>query len=42
MELAQVAYMEENPPFAFDEEKAAAFRPHLRRILETMVAFQPA
>lgn len=42
MELAQVAYMEENPPFAFDEEKAAALRPHLRRILETMMAFHPA
>ncbi|WP_404379826.1 N-formylglutamate deformylase [Caenispirillum salinarum] len=40
MELAQAAYMEETPPFAFDEAKAAAFRPHLRKVLETLLGFR--
>jgi N-formylglutamate deformylase len=35
MEIAQSAYLEtEAPPFAYDEDKAAALRLHLRAILE--------
>jgi N-formylglutamate deformylase len=34
LEMAQVAYMDETPPFAFDEKKAAALRPHLREMVE--------
>lgn len=41
MELAQAAYMEEEPPFAYDEAKAAAFKPHLVRVLDTLSAFRP-
>ena len=39
MELAQRAYMDEAPPFAFDHEKAANLQPTLLRLLETMLAF---
>jgi len=35
LELAQITYMEERPPFAFDEQKAAKLRPHLRAMVET-------
>lgn len=38
LELAQIAYMEEGPPFAYDEVKAARLVPVLRRILETYIA----
>ncbi len=35
LELAQITYMDEEPPFAFDESRAGALRPTLRRLLET-------
>lgn len=34
LEMAQAAYMDETPPFDFDEKKAAALRPHLREMVE--------
>jgi N-formylglutamate deformylase len=34
LEMAQAAYMDETPPFAFDEKKAAALRPHLREMVK--------
>jgi N-formylglutamate deformylase len=37
LELAQVAYMSEMPPFAFDEDKSRALRPHLRKMVEAFV-----
>ena len=39
MELTQAAYMDEAPPYAFDEAKAARLRPTLRAVLETMLAW---
>lgn len=39
MELAQRAYMHEEPPFAYDHERASALQPTLLRLLETMLAF---
>ncbi len=36
MELAQAAYMDEAPPWAWREERARATRVHLRDILETL------
>ncbi|MCW5729515.1 MAG: N-formylglutamate deformylase [Alphaproteobacteria bacterium] len=38
LELAQIAYMEEGPPFAYDETKASRLVPVLKRILETYIA----
>lgn len=38
LELAQITYMEEAPPFAFDEARAARLRPVLRALLEAMLA----
>ncbi len=35
LELAQITYMDEDPPFAFDKGRAGALRPTLRRLLET-------
>ncbi|HWA42505.1 MAG TPA: N-formylglutamate deformylase [Hypericibacter adhaerens] len=37
LELSQITYMDEAPPFGFREDRAKAVRPHLRRILETML-----
>jgi len=37
MELAQRAYMEETPPWTFDEGRAAAIRPVLRDVLTAML-----
>ena len=37
LELSQITYMEENPPFAFREDRAAGIRPVLRRILQTIL-----
>jgi N-formylglutamate deformylase len=34
LELASITYMDERPPYAFDEERAARVRPHLRAMLE--------
>ena len=39
MELAQTAYMHEDPPYAFDHDKAQALQPTLLGLLETMLAF---
>jgi N-formylglutamate deformylase len=36
LELAQITYMNEDPPFDFDETKANRVRPVLQRIVETM------
>ncbi len=38
LELSQIVYMEEEPPFRFREDRAAEIRPALRRILEAMLA----
>ena len=39
MELAQIAYMDERPPFAYRDECAALLRPVLRRCIETLIAW---
>ena len=39
LELAQSTYMDEAPPFAFRDDRAAGIRPILRRLLEGMLAF---
>ncbi|HXV30636.1 MAG TPA: N-formylglutamate deformylase [Sinorhizobium sp.] len=39
MELAQVAYMDESPPFAYRGERAALLQPVLRRCVETLIAW---
>lgn len=39
MELAQRAYMHEDPPHAFDHDKAHALQPVLLKLLEAMLAF---
>lgn len=41
MELSQITYMDEAPPFAFREDLAAGIRPVLRALLETMLAWEP-
>jgi N-formylglutamate amidohydrolase len=37
--MAQCAYMDESPPYAFDPARAAALRPLLRACLEAAVAW---
>ncbi len=37
LELAEIAYMDEAPPFAFDPARAARLRPVLRAMLEAML-----
>ena len=37
LELAQVTYMDEDPPYGFREDQAAAIRPVLRRLLEALL-----
>ena len=39
LELAQSSYMHEDPPYAFDHDKAQALQPTLLRLLEAMLAF---
>jgi N-formylglutamate deformylase len=39
MEIAQSAYMHEDPPYAYDHDKAQALQPTLLGLLETMLAF---
>jgi len=39
LELSQITYMDEDPPFAFREDLAARIRPVLRRLLETTLDF---
>ena len=38
LELSQIVYMDEDPPFRFREDLASGIRPVLRRILESMLA----
>jgi N-formylglutamate deformylase len=38
LELAEITYMDEAPPFAFDPARAARLRPVLRTMLERMLA----
>ena len=35
LELSQITYMDEAPPFGFRDDLAAGIRPVLRRLLET-------
>ncbi|AMO99877.1 N-formylglutamate deformylase [Collimonas arenae] len=42
LEQTQLTYMEEQLPFAFDEERAARVRPTLRRFLQTMLTWADA
>ena len=37
LELAQIAYMDEDPPVAYRPERAARLQPVLRRLLQTML-----
>jgi N-formylglutamate amidohydrolase len=39
IELAQRTYMQESPPWVFDDVKAGRIRPHLKRIVETAKAW---
>jgi N-formylglutamate deformylase len=39
LELVQATYMDETPPYAFHDDRAAQVRPHLRRLLETLLAW---
>jgi len=39
LELAQLTYMEEDPPFRFRDDLAAAVRPTLRAILQSMIGW---
>ena len=39
LELSQVTYMDEDPPFGFRDDLAAGIRPVLRRFLETALAW---
>jgi N-formylglutamate deformylase len=42
LELSQVTYMDEDPPFAFREDLAAEIRPVLRRVVEAVRDWRPA
>ncbi len=42
LELSQATYMQEDPPYAFDEALAAEIRPLLKRLIETARSFDPA
>jgi len=37
LELSQLTYMDESPPFDYREDLAAGLKPHLRALLETML-----
>ncbi len=39
LELSQITYMDEAPPFGFRDDLAAGIRPVLRRLLETVLAW---
>jgi len=39
LELSQITYMDENPPYGFREDLAAEVRPVLRRLLETALTW---
>src|SRR5690606_41160789 len=42
LEMTQCSYMQEALPFAYLPEVAAGIQPHLRRMLEAMLAFAAA
>ena len=42
LELTQVSYMEEAPPFAYDEAKANAIEPLLRELVSAALAYATA
>jgi N-formylglutamate deformylase len=42
MELAQSVYMNESPPWAYDDAKATLVRRHLKSILETLSKWRPS
>jgi len=42
LELSQVTYMQEEPPYPFLEEQAGTIRPVLRRLIETMLDWKPS
>ncbi|MCG8361386.1 MAG: N-formylglutamate deformylase [Kiloniellales bacterium] len=39
LELSQITYMDESPPFGFREDLAAGIRPVLRRLLEAVIVW---
>ncbi|MDU8925848.1 N-formylglutamate deformylase [Alisedimentitalea sp. MJ-SS2] len=41
MELAQSTYMQESPPWTYDDTRATALRAHLKTILETLIRWRP-
>jgi N-formylglutamate deformylase len=42
LELSEITYMDEPPPFGFREDLAAKVRPHLREMLEAFLAYAKA
>jgi len=42
LELAQVTYMDERPPWSYQPKLAERIRPTLRRLLEILAAYRPA
>jgi N-formylglutamate deformylase len=42
LEMCWRAYMDENPPYGWHEERAAQVRPLLQALVETMLAWRPA
>ncbi len=41
LELSQLTYMDEDPPFTFREDLAAGIRPVLRGVVEALLAWRP-
>ncbi|WP_115935070.1 N-formylglutamate deformylase [Aestuariispira insulae] len=41
LELSQITYMNEEPPFAYREDLAAGIKPVLRNLIEEMIRFKP-
>ena len=41
LELSQINYMQEDPPYAFDEARAEKLRPLLKRLVESARDFKP-
>ena len=39
LEMAQTIYMDEDPPFAYAEDRAAKLQPHLARLVDAMIAW---
>lgn len=42
LEVAQITYMDEAPPFTFRPDRAAEIRPHLKRFVEALAEFAGA